>query len=124
MDVQLAGELAPQNGFKLGQWEIKIKLLYDYTLQVMLIQHDDPNKSASIFQNQQRRVEDLTGVLWQKKLFGNKNRNWSATGTEQEENYWMGHSGPEGSSHLPWPWSFSFQGHICGKCRRYFFRMP
>lgn len=82
IDVQLAGELAPQNGFKLGQWETKIKLLYDYILQVMLIQHDDPNKSANIFQNQQRWVEDLIGVLWQKKLFGSKNRNWSATGTE------------------------------------------
>ena len=44
-----AGELASQSGFKLGQWGTKIKLLYDYMLQVMFIQHHDTNKSTNIF---------------------------------------------------------------------------
>lgn len=38
------------------------------------------------FQTQQSWGEDLTGVLWLKKLLVNKNRNWSAMDTEQEEN--------------------------------------
>lgn len=65
MDVQgpAGRRTSPTEWIKLGQRATKIYLLYDYIPQVMLIQHDDPNKSTNIFQNQQSRAEDLTGVL-------------------------------------------------------------
>lgn len=66
-------------------------MLYDSNPQVMLIQHNDTNKSTNIFQDQQSQVKDLMGVLWLKKLFVNKKRNWSATITEQE-NSWNVHA--------------------------------
>ena len=69
----------------------------------MRIQHNDTNKSTNIFQDQQSQVKDLMGVLQLKKLFVSKNRNWSATVTEQE-NHQNVHASPEGSDHgIPWP---------------------
>lgn len=65
------------------------------------------------FQTQQSCVEDLTGVLWLKKLLVNKYRNWSAMYTEQEENRWGVHSSPERSGLDPSVSSDIF----CGKCR-------
>lgn len=66
------------------------------------------------FQTQQSWVEDLTGVLWLKKLLVNKYRNWSAMYTEQEEKRWGVHSSPEYSGLDPSVSSDIF----CGKCRR------
>lgn len=108
--VQLARELPSQNGFQLGQWETKIKLLYDFAPQVMLIQHNDANKSTNIFRDQQNQVEDLMEALWLKKLFVNKNRNCSATSIEQERT--AGVSIP-----APRVQVTECQWHICGKCR-------
>lgn len=108
--VQLARELASQNGFQLGQWETKIKLLYDYVPQVVLIQHNDANKSTNIFRDQQSQVEDLMEVLWLKKLFVNKNRNGSATSIEQERTAGV-------SILTPRVQVTEFHWHICGKGR-------
>ena len=64
-----------------------MKLLYDDIPQVMLIQHNDTHTSTNIFWAQQSQVRDLPGMLWLKKLYVDQNKEWSATGTEQEENH-------------------------------------
>lgn len=48
-EFSFRGELVPQNGSELGQWETKTKLLYDDIPQVTLIQYNDANKSTNFF---------------------------------------------------------------------------